>query len=190
MISTRNSARWRSAPALLLAAIAAIGGVTSQALASGSGGIGSGGGTGGTGGNETQTTAGVFPIRAHHTYGDGIGAGRGHQGQDLMAKCGKTVVAAQAGRVARVAYQSAAGNYVVLAGPGKAPDTVYMHLLHRSPVKVGQRLAAGDKLGLVGQTGDATACHLHFEMWGPPGWYKGGDLINPLPYLKRWDKTS
>ena len=92
-----------------------------------------------------------------------------------MAKCGKTVVAAQAGRVRAVAYQSAAGNYVVLAGPGRPPTPSTCTCCTASPVKVGQRLAPGDKLGLVGQTGDATACHLHFEMWGPPGWYKGGD---------------
>ncbi len=191
MASICDSARWRSAPALLLAAFA-IAGIGSQALAASNGGINTGGGTGGTGGTgePTGSTEGVFPVRAHHTYGDGIGAGRGHQGQDLLAKCGKTIVAAQPGRIERVAVQSAAGNYVVINGVGKAADTVYMHLLHRASVQVGERVAAGDKLGLVGQTGDATACHLHFEMWGPPGWYKGGDLIDPLPYLKRWDRTS
>ena len=187
MTSNRFSGRWRSAPALVLAAVA-IGGVSSQALAaSGSGGVGTGG-TGGTG--DPTTSEGVFPVRGHHTYGDGLGAGRNHQGQDILAKCGKKIVAAQPGRVERIAYQSAAGNYIVIDGQRKQPDEVYMHLLHKSPLRVGQKVAAGDQLGLVGQTGDATACHLHFEMWGPPGWYKGGDLMNPLPYLKRWDKTS
>jgi murein DD-endopeptidase MepM/ murein hydrolase activator NlpD len=186
MTSNAIRARWRSAPALLLTAIA-ICGLSSEALAAGSGGIGTGGSGGTTG---TGTTDGVFPVRGHHTYGDGIGAGRNHQGQDILAECGKPIVAAQSGRIERVAYQSAAGNYVVIAGRRKAPDTVYMHLLHRSPVGEGERVAAGDQLGLVGQTGDATACHLHFEMWSPPGWYKGGSLLDPLPYLKRWDKTG
>jgi murein DD-endopeptidase MepM/ murein hydrolase activator NlpD len=55
-------------------------------------------------------------------------------------------------------------------------------------VRRGEKLAAGDSLGRVGRTGDASACHLHFEMWSSPGWEKGGSLIDPLPYLKRWDR--
>ena len=45
----------------------------------------------------------------------------------------------------------------------------------------------GQSIGDVGMTGDATACHLHFEMWGGPGWYTGGAPIDPLPFLKAWD---
>jgi hypothetical protein len=33
-------------------------------------------------------------------------------------------------------------------------------------------------------------CHLHFEQWTSPGWYDGGRPIDPLPDLKRWDRTS
>jgi murein DD-endopeptidase MepM/ murein hydrolase activator NlpD len=162
----------------------ALCGTGGQALAAPSGGVSTTGGYG-----PGSATEGVFPVRGHHTYGDGIGAGRGHQGQDIMAKCGKPVVAAQAGRVEMVDYQSAAGNYVAIDAKGKANDTVYMHLLHRSSVREGQKVGAGQQLGLVGQTGDATACHLHFEMWSPPGYYKGGSIVDPLPYLKRWDKA-
>ena len=41
----------------------------------------------------------IFPINGKHTYGDGIGAGRGHQGQDVFADCGTKLVAARAGKV-------------------------------------------------------------------------------------------
>jgi murein DD-endopeptidase MepM/ murein hydrolase activator NlpD len=127
-------------------------------------------------------------VRGKHTYGDGIGAGRGHQGVDLLAKCGKRIVAAEPGRVRYVKYQSAAGNYVVVKGPGR--DEVYMHLAKPSKLKVGTRVDAGDTIGRVGQTGRASACHLHFEMWSKPGWYRGGAVMDPTPYLKQWDKTS
>ena len=60
----------------------------------------------------------MFPIRGKHTYGDGLGAGRGHDGQDLMAKCGKPVVAVWPGRVQMIDYHGAAGNYVVVDGKG------------------------------------------------------------------------
>jgi murein DD-endopeptidase MepM/ murein hydrolase activator NlpD len=45
-------------------------------------------------------------------------------------------------------------------------------------------------IGYVGRTGDATACHLHFEMWSAPGWYDGGRPFDPLPSLLAWDKSS
>jgi murein DD-endopeptidase MepM/ murein hydrolase activator NlpD len=173
--------------AAVLAAMTALGGATgATALGAGSGGVAPGGTAG------TSTTAasssGTFPIRGHHTYGDGLGAGRGHQGQDLLAKCGKPVVAALSGRVSYVSYHSAAGNYVVIHGSAGNPDTVYMHLSERASVRRGEKLATGDSLGRVGRTGDASACHLHFEMWSSPGWEKGGSLIDPVPYLKRWDR--
>ena len=114
----------------LAAALVAMG-LGAATASGGNGGIGSDGGAGGdTGGDRpaASTTDGVFPVRAKHSYGDGLGAGRGHEGQDLMAKCGKPVVAAEPGRVQRNAYHAAAGNYVVIDGKGKIEDMAYMHL--------------------------------------------------------------
>ena len=177
------------------AAVLAMGlGVGVSTASGGNGGIGSDGGAGGDGGGGDRPTTvagdGVFPVRAKHTYGDGLGAGRGHEGQDLMAKCGKAVVSAEPGRVQRNTYHSAAGNYVVIDGRGKIEDMAYMHLKDRSRLRVGEKVAAGEKLGRVGDTGDATACHLHFEIWSNPGWYEGGSPMDPAPELHRWDKTS
>ena len=45
-----------------------------------------------------------FPLLGRHTYGDGFGAGRNHQGQDLFASCGTRVVAARGGRIQTRAY--------------------------------------------------------------------------------------
>ncbi len=152
--------------------------------ASGAGG-GSGSGSGGEG-SKGPGGDGRFPILGPHTYGDGLGAGRGHQGQDLLAKCGKPVIAARAGRVRYRDYQgSGAGNYVVVKGRGY--DYVYMHLLRPAKVRKGQRIRAGQRIGQVGSTGRSSACHLHFEMWTKPGWYRGGGIVNPTPSLKRWD---
>ena len=131
-----------------------------------------------------------FPVKARVSWGDGLGAGRGHQGQDLMASCRKPIVAAKAGRVTRVAYQaSGAGNYAVVRGTSSRFDYVYMHMLKKPRVSVGQRLKAGQLIGWVGSTGRSSACHLHFEMWTRPGWYKGGKVSNPTPYLKRWRRS-
>ncbi len=135
----------------------------------------------------------IFPVRGAHTYGDGIGApraGHTHQGQDVLANCGLPLVAARGGRVQYNGYQGAAGNYIVIDGKSTGMDFVYMHLIAPSPLEEGSVVKTGQVIGNVGQTGDATACHLHFEMWSAPGWYEGGSFMNPTPYLKRWDHYS
>jgi murein DD-endopeptidase MepM/ murein hydrolase activator NlpD len=135
--------------------------------------------------------AAKFPVKARVSWGDGLGAGRGHQGQDLMANCGKPVVAAKAGRVTTVDYQaSGAGNYAVVRGTSSNFDYVYMHMLKVPRVSTGDRIKAGQTIGFVGSTGRSSACHLHFEMWTRPGWYKGGAVSDPTPHLRRWRRSS
>lgn len=138
----------------------------------------------------------IFPIRGRHDYGSAgnrFGAGRAghtHQGQDVLAACGTRLVAERGGRVKYKAYQSAAGNYVVIDNAGTDVDTVYMHLREPALVNEGRHVFTGQTIGYVGDTGDATACHLHFEMWSGPGWYSGGSPFDPLPYLQAWDRKS
>jgi murein DD-endopeptidase MepM/ murein hydrolase activator NlpD len=138
----------------------------------------------------------AFPILGKHDFGDAgarFGASRSghtHQGQDVMAACGLPVVAARGGTVQYAGWEGAAGNYLVIDGKGTPYDTAYMHLAEPTPLKEGELVRTGQPIGIVGDTGDATACHLHFEMWGAPGWYEGGSPIDPLPYLKKWDAYS
>jgi murein DD-endopeptidase MepM/ murein hydrolase activator NlpD len=131
-----------------------------------------------------------FPLPARHSYGDGFGAGRGHQGQDIFAKCGSRVVAARAGRIQTHKHQSAAGYYVVVDGRGTGQDYVYMHMRKRGRPPQGSRFAAGQQIGIESDTGDARGCHLHFEIWTKPGWYEGGRAKSPTRALKRWDRWS
>jgi murein DD-endopeptidase MepM/ murein hydrolase activator NlpD len=138
----------------------------------------------------------VFPVRGRHSFGDAanrFGAGRAghvHQGQDVLARCGTPVVAAVGGVVRQRAVQSAAGNYVVIDDPLTGQSYLYAHLRVPALVGHGAQVAAGQQIGIVGETGDATTCHLHFEIWTAPGWYLGGEPIDPLPTLKRWDKLG
>jgi murein DD-endopeptidase MepM/ murein hydrolase activator NlpD len=134
----------------------------------------------------------VFPVRASHTYGDGIGAGRGHQGLDVMARCGTPLIAARGGTVHYNSYQAGgAGNYIVINLAGTRNEShVYMHLAQRSPFKVGSKVKTGQKIGVVGTTGRSTACHLHFEHWSSPGWYQGGTFLDPTGPVKSWDRYS
>jgi murein DD-endopeptidase MepM/ murein hydrolase activator NlpD len=135
----------------------------------------------------------IFPIRGPHTYGDGIGAARAghtHQGQDVFAACGTKLVAVRGGRVQYAGYHSAAGNYIVIDGRATGVDFAYMHLVSPTPFREGQMVRTGQKIGEVGESGNASGCHLHYEMWAPPGWYEGGHFMDPTPALKRWDRYS
>ena len=138
----------------------------------------------------------VFPIRGRHDYGgEGarFGAGRyghSHQGHDVMAACGTRLVAARGGRVKFQQYHAAAGYYVVIDGGASDVDYVYMHLAEPSPFQPGDRVFTGQRIGTVGDSGNARGCHLHFELWTAPGWYDGGAPFDPLPALEAWDSWS
>jgi murein DD-endopeptidase MepM/ murein hydrolase activator NlpD len=132
----------------------------------------------------------IFPLRAPHGYGDGYGAGRGHQGQDVFAHCGSPIVAARGGRVTWKRYQSAAGNYVVIDGGHDHHDYMYAHMREPASVHEGQRVHAGQRIGRVGQTGNATGCHLHFEYWSDHWWNGGRALPSVTRVLRKWDRWS
>jgi murein DD-endopeptidase MepM/ murein hydrolase activator NlpD len=135
----------------------------------------------------------VFPVRGPHGYGEfaaSFGGGRGHQGQDVFAACGTPLVAARGGSVAFKQYHARAGHYLVIDGVGTGVDYAYMHLRDAALVDAGDRVRTGQLIGYVGDTGSASGCHLHLEMWSAPGWYEGGRAFDPLPALLAWDKTS
>jgi murein DD-endopeptidase MepM/ murein hydrolase activator NlpD len=138
----------------------------------------------------------VFPVRGRHDFGGSgarFGAGRSghsHQGQDVFAACGTPLVAAQGGRVEYAGWHDAAGNYVVITGAQSGEDYVYMHMSDRSALSAGDPVQTGQQIGTVGETGNARGCHLHFELWSAPGWYKGGAPYDPLPKLRAWDAAS
>jgi murein DD-endopeptidase MepM/ murein hydrolase activator NlpD len=138
----------------------------------------------------------VFPVRGTHDFGGSgsvFGAGRSghsHQGHDVFAECGTPMVAARGGRVRYAGYESSAGYYVVIDGRGSGRDMAYMHLMRPSRLGTGEAVRTGQRIGEVGETGNAVGCHLHFEIWTAPGWYVGGSPVDPLPSLRRWDAYS
>jgi murein DD-endopeptidase MepM/ murein hydrolase activator NlpD len=100
------------------------------------------------------------------------------------------MVAARGGKVVFKASHANAGNYVVIRGAGNGVDYAYMHLVNPALVDRGDRVKTGQRIGEVGDSGNARGCHLHFEMWSKPGWYEGGRPFDPLPHLKAWDART
>jgi murein DD-endopeptidase MepM/ murein hydrolase activator NlpD len=142
------------------------------------------------------TTAGVFPVPDTHNFGGSearFGAGRSghsHQGQDVFAACGSRLLSATAGVVKAREYQAGGAGYYVVVDGSDGYDYVYMHLVKNSWAVKGTTLYAGQQIGKVGDSGNASGCHLHFEMWSAPGWYTGGAPFDPLPSLYHWDSYS
>ena len=132
----------------------------------------------------------VFPLEGRFSWGtfeNSFGGGRGHEGHDLLTSCGAPVIAAMPGRVTENEFEGAAGNLLVVRVAG-GENYAYMHLAAPATPKVGDRVSAGEAVGRVGQTGRASTCHLHFEWWTAPGWYKGGQAVDPAPKLRSWLK--
>ena len=84
-----------------------------------------------------------------------------HSGQDFAAPVGTPVYAARAGVVA-VENQDWAGK-LIRVDHGVGLETWYAHM-SQVAVRNGQRVDAGDVIGAVGNEGNSTGPHLHFEM--------------------------
>ncbi len=103
------------------------------------------------------------------------GASTNHQGIDIGASTGSSIVAAAGGVVSIAAYSYSAGNYVMISHGGGI-FTVYMHC-SKLNVSAGQTVEQGQVIGAVGSTGFSTGPHLHF------GIRSGGVYVNPSLYV-------
>ncbi|KQL46618.1 metalloendopeptidase [Brevibacillus choshinensis] len=122
-----------------------------------------------------------WPVKgATITSGFGVRWGKAHKGVDLWneSEAKAPIYAAKSGVVVEAgANRSGYGRMVVL-DHGDGLQTFYAHM-RSIIVAPGQSVGAGDMLGFMGQTGDSTGYHLHFEV-------RQDDVpINPLPYLGR-----
>ena len=103
------------------------------------------------------------------------GASTYHQGIDIGAGSGTSIVAAAGGTVSLATYSSSAGNYVMISH-GNGRSTVYMHC-SKLLVKAGDTVKQGQVIAKVGSTGYSTGPHLHF------GVRINGTYVNPLNYV-------
>jgi peptidase M23-like protein len=133
-------------------------------------------------------------------YTNDFGAPRGqgaHQGNDLMAAKKSPAVAAEAGKVKYWTTSGAAGCMLYLYGES-GTTYYYIHLNNdltmgndnrgkcvngiAYSVKNGAKVAAGQQIAYVGDSGDANggSSHLHFEVHP-----NGGRAVSPYPYLQK-----
>jgi murein DD-endopeptidase MepM/ murein hydrolase activator NlpD len=118
----------------------------------------------------------TLPTKGIFTSGYGARWGVFHYGIDLANAIGTPIVAAADGVVAESGPASGFGLWVrILHSDGTI--TVYGHI-NRSLVVEGQKIRAGQEIAEMGNRGNSTGPHLHFEVWNP-----AGQKINPLIWL-------
>lgn len=104
-----------------------------------------------------------------------LGVQQFHNGVDMAAPSGSSILAAADGEVVAATYNATMGNYVMI-DHGGGLFTIYMHAsaLFVSP---GDVVSSGDEIAAVGSTGRSTGAHLHF------GVRLNGSYVSPWNYL-------
>jgi len=128
-------------------------------------------------------TAGVltspFGIRLNpftRTNGEEGGLLGFHSGIDIANSANTPIQVTADGEVVEAGWMDRYGNGVVVSHNPQV-ETLYGHMA-RVRVKVGQKVIRGDILGDMGQTGNATGVHLHYEV------RLNGRPVNPMPYMR------
>lgn len=108
-----------------------------------------------------------------------------HTGTDFSVACGTPVLASTEGTVEIQAGPDWYGRWLVKIVTG--PDSLATWYAHMGRVTVmdGDMVGAGDQIGEVGDLGNTTGCHLHFEVHLRNGPIYGADNTDPTGWLAR-----
>ncbi|MBB6444740.1 peptidoglycan DD-metalloendopeptidase family protein [Bacillus benzoevorans] len=113
---------------------------------------------------------------------DSFGTRNGdHKGIDIAAPIGSPVYAVDEGIVTKSYYSDTYGN-VVFVKHDYGMETVYAHLQERI-VQEGVKVAQGDIIGKMGNTGDSSGVHLHFEVHTKEWTFDKKNAVNPMTAL-------
>ncbi len=132
----------------------------------------------------------VFPVQGNCGFDDTWHAprsgGRVHEGVDIIANSGNYLYAVNDGTISKITVDHWLSGNALRLTLDNGTYFYYGHLREFAPgIAVGTRVSAGQIIGTVGDTGETTVNHLHFEIH--PG---GGDPVNPYPFVKAIDNCK
>lgn len=149
------------------------------------------GGAGGAGGAGVVSSEGTAfptdPEATEFTSGFGPRDGAEHNGVDYAGPIGTDIYAFADGDVVAAGEASGFGNWVVLDHTidGEDHTTVYGHMAaDQIDVSVGDTVEAGDKIAGIGNEGQSTGPHLHFEFYDGHKLTGGGTPVDPQQMLE------
>lgn len=99
---------------------------------------------------------------------------RFHKGIDFTADQGTAIQTTGDGTVVKADYDSGYGKCVIISH-GYGYQTLYGHM-SRIDVKEGDKVKKGQRIGLIGSTGQSTGPHCHYEV------HLNGEVVNPVQY--------
>jgi len=119
-----------------------------------------------------------MPVRSNFRFTSGFGPrwGRLHAGTDFAGPIGTPIYATADGVVTHAGWSSGYGRLIKIQHDFGI-ETRYAHL-NSMDVRVGQRVARGDRIGALGNSGRSTGPHLHYEV------RESGDPVNPMTYIR------
>jgi murein DD-endopeptidase MepM/ murein hydrolase activator NlpD len=118
----------------------------------------------------------VKPAQGTFTSGFGARWGAAHNGIDIANAIGTPILSAEDGVVVEAGPASGFGLWVRVQH-ADGTITVYGHV-NEILAQTGQQVRAGDQIATMGNRGQSTGPHLHFEVW-----QNGSQKIDPLPWL-------
>ena len=118
----------------------------------------------------------IWPADSHIVSGFDFNPEANHSGIDITGGAGDPVYAADDGAVVYAGWNNWGYGNVLVVNHGNGWQTLYAHL-NALYVGCGKNVFQGNAIGAIGETGNATGPHLHFEMM------YNGVKVNPWGYL-------
>lgn len=121
------------------------------------------------------------PIQSYEQITSLVNDGRGHRGVDFKAPEGTPVLAPFDAEVVGVNWSTRRNGRCVKLRDARGREAIFLHLSRvASGVRVGARIAKGERVGAVGNTGRSFAPHLHYQL------EKGGRVLDPFRVHETW----
>jgi len=109
-----------------------------------------------------------------------------HTGEDWVYnnKNNTALVSPVTGIILKNDYSPSYGNYIVIQARDEDFVILMAHMKNKSPLIAGTKVLESQKVGVIGETGNASGVHLHIEVEEGPTWSYNRNLIRPSDVIR------